>query len=329
MIKIAILGFGAVGQGVAEILADRERIERWIGRYEVVAVADSKGSIYSEDGISLKNAIEAKKMGNLPEGKSTMEIIEEMDFDVAIEATPTNIDTGEPGLTHIKACLNKGSHVITSNKGPLVVAYRELAEIAERKKVRLAFEATIGGAMPLIKLAKRDLAGNEITSIKGILNGTCNYILSRMEQERLSYNQILGEAKELRIAEANVSYDVEGIDSAAKLVILANAVMGMNATFSDVEIVGITSITPEAFEIAMEKGYTIRLIAEASREGLRVSPRLVPLHHPLAVRGTFNAVLIQTDLAKEVFVIGRGAGKIETASAIISDLIDIYGDRTY
>jgi len=329
MIKIAILGFGAVGQGVAEILADRERIERWIGRYEVVAVADSKGSICSGDGISLEEAIRTKKRGSLPKGKSAMEIIEEMDFDVAIEATPTNIETGEPGLTHIKACLNKGSHVITSNKGPLVVAYRELAEIAERKGSRLAFEATIGGAMPLIKLAKRDLAGNEIVSIKGILNGTCNYILSRMEQERLSYSQILGEAKELRIAEANASYDVEGIDSAAKLVILANAVMGMDATFNDVEIVGITSITPEAFEIAMEKGYTIRLIAEASREGLKVSPRLVPLYHPLAVRGTFNAVLIQTDLAREVFVIGRGAGKIETASAIISDLIDIYGDRAY
>ena len=329
MIRIAIFGFGAVGQGVAEILMEKERIERWIGRYEVIAVADSKGSLCNENGISLKEALEAKKKGSLPEGKSVVEIIESMDFDVAIEATPTNIETGEPGLSHIKACLNKGSHVITSNKGPLVVAYRELVELAKKKNVRLAFEATVGGAMPLIKLAKRDLAGNEIISIKGILNGTCNYILSRMEQERLSYHQILAEAKELKIAEANASYDVEGIDSAAKLVILANAVMEMDATFNDVEIVGITSITPEAFEIAMEKGYTIRLIAEASREGLRVSPRLLPLHHPLAVRGTLNAVLIQTDLAREVFVIGRGAGKIETASAIISDLVDIYGnDRT-
>jgi len=329
MIRIAIFGFGAVGQGVAEILMQRERIERWIGRYEVVAVADSRGSLCSEDGISLKEAIEVKKRGSLPEGKSVMEIIESMDFDVAIEATPTNIETGEPGLSHIRACLNKGSHVITSNKGPLVVAYKELAELAKRKNVKLAFEATVGGAMPLIKLAKRDLAGNEIISIKGILNGTCNYILSRMEQERLSYQQILAEAKELKIVEANTSYDVEGIDSAAKLVILANAVMEMDATFNDVEIVGITSITPEAFEIAMEKGYTIRLIAEASRDGLRVSPRLLPLYHPLAVRGTLNAVLIQTDLAREVFVIGRGAGKIETASAIISDLVDIYGnDRT-
>ncbi|AEA47587.1 homoserine dehydrogenase [Archaeoglobus veneficus] len=324
MIRIAIFGFGAVGQGVAEILMNRERIERWIGEYRVVAVADSKGSICDENGISLKEALEAKKKGSLPPGMSVMDIIDSIDFDVAIEATPTNIETGEPGLSYIKACLNKGCHVVTSNKGPLVVAYKELAELAERKGVRLMFEATVGGAMPLIKLAKRDIAGNEILSIKGILNGTCNYILSRMEQERLSYHQILSEAQELKIAEANASYDVEGIDSAAKLVILANAVMGMDVSFNDVEVVGITSITPEAFEIAMEKGYTIRLIAEASRDGLRVSPRLLPLHHPLAVRGTLNAVLIQTDLAREIFVIGRGAGKIETASAIISDLIDIY-----
>ncbi len=320
--KIAIFGFGAVGRGVARVLADRERMQKVLGDYSVVAVADSKGSIVSEN-VNLMEALKIKeKDGRLPEGMSVEEIIESVDFDVALELTPTNIESGEPGLTHIKDCLKKGSHVVTSNKGPIVVAYRELMKLAEKKGVKLLFEATVGGAMPVIRLIRKDLAGNEILSIKGILNGTCNYILSRMEKEKLSYEQILSEAKELGIAEANESYDVEGIDSAAKLVILAN-VIGMDAKFEDVDVTGITEITPEAFEIALEKGYTIRLIAEVSKETLRVGPRLVELKNPLCVHGTLNAVLIKTDLAGEVFVIGRGAGSLETASAVISDLAEL------
>ncbi len=322
--KIAIFGFGAVGRGVARVLMDKERMSKVLGDYSVVAVADSRGSIVSESGIDLGEALRLKEVrGRLPEGMGVEEIIETLDFDVALELTPTNIETGEPGLTHIKMCLEKGSHVVTSNKGPLVVAYRELERLAKRNGVKLMFEATVGGAMPVIKLIKRNLSGNKVESIKGILNGTCNYILSRMEREKLSYRQILAEAKELGIAEANESYDVEGIDSAAKLVILANAVMGMDVRFGDVEVSGITEITPEAFEIALEKGYTIRLIAEVSENELKVGPRLVSLNNPLCVHGTLNAILIQTDLAGEVFVIGRGAGSIETASAVISDLVDI------
>ncbi len=324
MIRIAIFGFGAVGRGVARVLMDKERMEKLIGEYRVVAVADSKGSVVSEC-VNLKEVLEIKeKKGRLPEGMSVEEIIEEVEFDVALELTPTNIDTGEPGLTHIKKCLKRGSHVVTSNKGPLVVAYKELSKMAEKSGVKLMFEATVGGAMPVIKLIKRDLAGNKIISIKGILNGTCNYILSKMEKEKLPYRVILSEAKELGIAEANESYDVEGIDSAAKLVILANSLMDMDVKFEDVEVRGITNITPEAFEIALEKGYTIRLIAEVDRSTLRVSPKLIPLSNPLCIHGTLNAILIKTDLAKEVFVIGRGAGSTETASAVISDLIEIY-----
>jgi len=323
--KIAIIGFGSVGRGVAEILAKKkETLKRFLGNYKVVAVTDSRGGVVNENGLDLLEVLEIKrKRGYLPNGISSLDVIKELDIDVCIEVTPTNIENGEPGLTHIKECLKRGIHVVTSNKGPLVVAYRELIKLAEKNGVKLLFEATVGGAMPLIKLVRVDLAGNEIYSIKGILNGTCNYILSRMEKEKLPYEQILEEAKELGIAETDPTYDVEGIDASAKLVIIANALMGLDVRFEDVERVGITNITPEAFEIAMEKGYTIRLIAEVSREVVRVSPRLVPLQHPLAVSGTLNAVLIETDLAGEVFVIGRGAGSRETASAIISDLISL------
>ena len=326
MIDIAIFGFGAVGQGVAEVLlGKRNKIESFIGKYRVVAVTDSRGSLASQKGIDLAEAIKRKKKGGF-EGEKTLEIIEKIDFDVAIEATPTDVTTGEPGLTHILKSIEKGANVITSNKGPLVVAFRKIKNFAEKKGVKIGFEATVGGAMPIIKLSKLDLAGNEIKVIRGVLNGTCNYILTRMEREKMTYAQVLAEAQELKIAEADPSYDVEGTDSAAKLVILANSVMGMDAGFEDVDVVGITKITPEAFEVAASKNYTIRLIAEANKEKgfLKVSPRLLPRHHPLAIEGTMNAALIRTDLAGDVFVIGKGAGKFETASAIVSDLIEIY-----
>ncbi len=321
--RIAIVGFGSVGRGVAKVLIEkRSYLRNLIGDYRVVAVTDSKGGVYDENGLDLRKVLEIKRRkGSLPEEITSIEVVRDLDFDVCIEVTPTNVESGEPGLTHIRECLKRGIDVVTSNKGPLVVAFRELMNLAERNGARLMFEATVGGAMPVIKLAKVDLAGNEILSIKGILNGTCNYILSRMEKELLPYDIILEEAKELGIAERDPTYDVEGIDAGAKLVIIANALMGLDAKFDDVERVGISDLTPEAFKVALENGYTIRLIAEANRDYLRVSPRLIPLNHPLAIYGTLNALEIETDLAGEVFVIGKGAGSVETASAIVSDLI--------
>jgi homoserine dehydrogenase len=329
MVRIAIFGFGSVGQGVAEVLLrKKDELQTLIGDYRVVAVTDSSGSIVSDKGVNLAKAIERKKKGGFT-GKRTVEVIESVDFDVAIEVTPTNVETGEPGLSHILKTIEKCANVITSNKGPLVVAFKKIMRLAEKKRVRVCYEATVGGAMPIIKLAKSDLAGNDIRVIRGVLNGTCNYILTRMEREKMTYSQVLSEAQELKIAEADPSYDVEGIDSAAKLVILANSVMGMDKTFDEVEVIGITGVTPEAFEVAANKNYTIRLIAEANKEKgfLKVSPRLLPRHHPLAIEGAMNAALIRTDLAGDVVVIGKGAGKYETASAVISDLIEIYRKR--
>lgn len=328
MIDIVIFGFGAVGQGVAEVLwKKKEQIEGFIGKYRVVAITDSKGSIVDKNGIDLTEAKKMKEKGF--KSMKTPEVIEKVDFDVAIEVTPTDVDSGEPGLSHILKSIEKGANVITSNKGPLVVAFRKIQKAAEKKGVRVLYEATVGGAMPIIKLAKMDLAGNDIRVIKGVLNGTCNYILTRMEKEKMTYSQVLSEAQELKIAEADPSYDVEGIDSAAKLVILADSIMGMDARFDDVEITGITKITPESFEVAGNKNYTIRLIAEANKEKgfLKVSPRLLPRRHPLAIEGTMNAALIRTDLAGDVVVMGKGAGKYETASAIVSDLVEIYRKR--
>ncbi len=330
MIEIALIGFGTVGRGFTRALIDnRDIIEKKIGKFRVTAICDSKSSITGD--FKIDDALKYKlEMGRLPETRNAEEIIELGDFDVLVETTPTDVFSGEPGLSYIKKALASGKDVITSNKGPLVVAYREIMMLAERHDARVGFEATVGGAMPVVKMIRDELAGNRIKRIRGILNGTTNYILSRMEKEKAPYPQILSEAQELGIAEADPSYDVEGVDAGAKLVILANSVFGINVKFDDVDIRGITRITPEAFEIAVEKGYTIRLIAEADENGnLDVSPRLVKLTNPLAVYGTLNAVLIETDLAGEVFVIGRGAGEKETASALISDLVDFYGNGSF
>jgi Homoserine dehydrogenase len=164
-----------------------------------------------------------------------------------------------------------------------------------------------------------------VLGIKGIFNGTCNYILTRMASEGLPYDMVLSEAKELGYAEADPTYDVEGIDTALKVVILANAVFDMGVTLQDVSITGISSITPEALKLASEDGYVIKLIGEIRPNGgdrvLKVSPRLVPKSHPLAVQGTLNAALFETTLAGDIVVIGKGAGSVETASAILSDLL--------
>ncbi|MFO7968071.1 MAG: homoserine dehydrogenase [Archaeoglobaceae archaeon] len=324
MIKIVIIGFGVIGRGVVEVLLDKkEEIQKHIGDYRIVAIAEKDGVIYDEQGLS-RDVLDYGPQ-DFTSG-DTLETIQSSEFDVAIEVTPTDIKKGEPGLTHMKECLKRGAHVITSNKGPIVVGYRELQELAAKNNASLKFEATVGGGMPIINLTRNNLVGNEIESVKGVLNGTCNFILSRMETEKLSYHQVLAEAQELGYAEADPTYDVEGIDSAAKLVIIANSLLDMHAGFDDVEIDGIAMITSEAFDVALEKNYTIRLIGEVNKRtgSIKVSPRLVPAHHPLCVTGTLNALQVRTDLAGDIVVVGKGAGKKETASAIVSDLIEIY-----
>jgi homoserine dehydrogenase len=241
-----------------------------------------------------------------------------------VEVTPTDITTGEPALTNILTALEHRRHVVTSNKGPFIHNYNRLMETAKEVSVMLRYEATVGGAMPISNLIRESLAGNTIQRIEGILNGTCNYILTCMAEEGLDYQHVLSEAQELGIAEADPTYDVMGIDAACKLVILANTAYNNNATFKDVKVTGITQITPQALELADKNGYTIRLICEASEDVLTVAPKLVPKKHPLSIGGTLNLATLHTDLSKTITVSGVGAGSIETASAILSDIIYIY-----
>jgi len=250
------------------------------------------------------------------------EAISAIDSDLVIEVTPTNIVHGQPGLGHMEAALSSGKHVVTSNKGPLVVSYGRLKKLADNNGVMMKFEATVGGTMPLISLVERTLCGNTIYGIRGIFNGTCNYILTRMAEEDIPYAHALSEAQDLGIAEADPSYDVEGVDTAGKVVILANALFDMDIKYSDVDVVGITGVTPEALSLAKKRGYVIKLIGDVP--ALTVRPMLVPVDSPLAVAGTLNSAAIYTDLSGTITVTGLGAGSIETASAILTDIISIY-----
>jgi homoserine dehydrogenase len=328
-IKASIIGFGSVGQGVAKVLLRKKEELRSMGLdIKVVAVADSKTSVIDMNGLDLAHVLERKASeGNVGDANITgHDIIRDVDHDVVIETTPTNINTGGVGLQNMLMAFNKKRHVVTSNKGPLALKYKDLSALASKSGCAFRFEATAGGAMPLLNLVRDTLSGNDVISIEGIFNGTCNYILTRMMEEHATYELMLGEAQELGIAEKDPTYDVEGIDSACKLVILANAVFGMDVTYEDVHVTGISRITPEALMLAETNGYVVKLIGEVNRQRIQVAPRLVPIGHPLAVGGTLNVASLQTDLAGPVIVVGRGAGSIETASAILSDIISIYKD---
>ena len=180
--------------------------------------------------------------------------------------------------------------------------------------------------MPILNLIRDTLAGARVLDIRGVLNGTCNYILTRMAEEALDYDQVLSEAQDMGIAEADPTYDVTGIDTACKVVILANAFFGRRATFADVDVTGIDRITQDALQLARQRGFSVKLVGDVQE--LKVSPKLVPIGHPLNVSGTLNAASILTDTAGEITVAGKGAGSIETASAILSDILSVMRDRS-
>lgn len=332
--RICIIGFGSVGQGVARVFTmKKEIIKKDYGLdINLVAAADSSGAAICPDGLNPDLLLETKKVtgkvSEYPEygvaGLSGLELMDQLDYDCLIEVTPTNIEDGEPARLHMLKAMNEGKDVVTSNKGPLALTFSELADAARENNVQFKYEASVGGAMPIINFAHETLSGCEIKSIYGILNGTTNYILSRMAKEGSSYDQTLNEAQEMGIAETDPTQDVEGEDAACKVVILANSLMNMNVTYDDVEVKGISQITPESITLAKKEGYLIKLIGEVSPDSLEVSPRLVKEGSPFAVEGTLNVATLKTDLADDVTVVGRGAGSIETASAILSDIISIW-----
>ena len=330
--RVIIMGFGSVGQGVANALSMKKDLikDKTEVNVKVVAAADSSSSAICPDGLDEKLLVETKKqkgkLSQYPEygsDENGADVLDAVEYDCLVEATPTNIVDAQPALSLTLKAFEQGKDVVTSNKGHLALKFREVTEAAEKAGVEFKYEASVGGSMPIINFTKDTLSSCDIKSIKGILNGTTNYILSRMTAEGSEYEVILKESQELGIAETDPTQDVEGIDAACKTVILANSLLGIDATYSDVKVEGISKINSHAIELAKKDDYLIKLIAEVSPDNLQVAPRLVKRGSSYDISGTLNMATIKTDLADEVSVIGLGAGSLETASAMLTDLISI------
>jgi len=337
MLKLAFIGFGVVGQGLAEILLKKGKdLKRMFGfDYSVVAVSDfKKGSAMNPEGLDAGKLLElaaGDRISDYPgaeTGKDALETIEASGADVVIEVSFTDIETGEPAYSHFRAALESGKHLITTNKGPTALYFHELAELAAGKGVQFRYEGTVLAGTPALNLEEFCLAGNEVSEIRGIMNGTTNFILCNMEEGR-DYADVLKEAQELGYAEAKPDADVEGWDALAKVMILAKSVMGADITVKDVDRTGITGISLDDIEEAKREGKRWKLIAKVTREkdGVRASvkPERVDLTDPLAsVGGATNALTFVTDLLGEITIVGPGAGKVETGFSLLADLLAIH-----
>ena len=294
----------------------------------VVGVFDSKGAATDVSGLEFKKLLEIKKkfgtVGNYTDTQNTMsakEMLENLNADVLIETTASNYHDAEPGMTHIITAMKKGMHVISVNKGPLALAFPSLLELATYNQVIFRFSGTVGGGTPILDYAKNSLSGEQITSFSGILNGTTNYILSNMSTG-LSFEAALYDAKNKGYVEADESLDLDGLDAAAKLVILANWVMGMKVTMPDIDCTGIRKVTTENVKDAEQKNCSIKLIASCDKK-LVVAPKEISNDDPLCVNGTLNAIAFTSEHSGTQTIIGKGAGGMETASSILRDLLDI------
>ena len=328
--RIILCGFGVVGQSLVKLFDSRskELYAKYGLKPRVVGVFDSKGSAVDQSGLKLDKLIQTKKehgtvknYSNIKNSMSGIEMLKNVEADVLIETTASNYKDAEPGMTHITTAMKKGMHVISVNKGPLALAFPSLMELATYNQVMLRFSGTVGGGTPILDYAKNSLSGERITSFAGILNGTTNYILSNMSTG-LSFDEALKDAKNKGYVEADESLDLDGLDAAAKLVILANWVMGMKVTMPDIKCIGIRKVTTEDIKKAAKNNCSVKLIASCDKE-LIVSPKELSNDDPLCVNGTLNAIAFTSEHSGTQTIIGKGAGGTETASSILRDLLDI------
>ena len=336
--KLALIGLGVVGQGLAEILIQkREHLRTQHGvDLSIVAVSDlAHGSVSDERGLDVEQLLAlAGGDGHLGDyaggtkGLDALSTIHSTNADTVVEVTFTDVTTGEPATSHCRAALEAGKNLVTTNKGPVALASRELLKLARSNNVQFRFEGSVMSGTPVLNTALKSLAGCSIQSVQGILNGTTNFMLSEMEQGR-SYYEALRTAQQRGYAEADPTADVEGWDVLAKVLILANVLMGADLRVDDVPRAGITGITAEDISQAAEQGRRWKLIGNVRREGecvsASVAPRQLPLSDPLTgVCGATNAITLETDLAGPVTIVGAGAGKTETGFALLSDILDIH-----
>ena len=312
MAKIAILGFGTVGSGVAEVITQNNNI-----------IAKKIG-----ESLDIKYILDLRDFPGSP-----FEHLVINDFNIILNDPEVSIVAEMMGGSHpaydfSKACLEAGKSVVTSNKEVVAKFGAELLEIAKAHGVSYMFEASVGGGIPIIRPMCNDLSSNNLCEVSGILNGTTNFILTKMDKEGAEFSDVLCEAQRLGYAEANPTADVEGIDAARKIVILAALTFGKLASPDSIHTEGITKISKTAVDVAKKLGYSVKLIGHTkSVDGkmlCMVSPRLIPASNPLSsIDGVFNGILVSGDMVGQVMFYGPGAGKLPTASAVCADIVDV------
>ena len=331
--RIVLVGLGALGQGLLAHLDARgpDLLQAYGLRAKIVGALDTSGAVVDPAGVEPGVLLRAKRSraglaGLQPSfrpGRRALEIIHTVDADAVVEVTPTNILDGEPAMSHIRGALKARRHVVTANKGPIALARRFLVSLAEEQGVILKFSGTVGGGTPMLDLARQSLRGDRVVSIAGILNGTTNFILTRMF-EGLDFAEALEEARRLGYAEANPDSDVKGIDPSLKLAILANWTAGATLRPTDVSTQGIEGVTRADVDRAKAAGQVIKLLCRYDGSKARVAPELLPVAHPLNVPGPLNAVTYTTEQLGDITLVGKGAGGRETSAALLRDLIDIH-----
>jgi homoserine dehydrogenase len=321
-IAVGLIGFGTVGTGVAKVLASNAGlIRRRLGvPLDLVKVADL--NLKADRGISLPAGVLTA---------NAREVLDDPRIDIVIEL----IGGYDPAKRFLLEAMAKGKHVVTANKALLAVHGEELFEAASRAGVDIGFEASVCGGVPILRALTEGLAANRIQSLYGIVNGTSNFILTRMTEAGRPFDEVLAEAQKAGYAEADPTFDVAGIDAAHKLAILVNLAFGTPVNFKEIHVEGITGIAPMDIEYATEFGYTIKLLAIAKVLGgdggesameveARVHPTMIPNESPLArVGGVYNAIQVTGDAVGDIMLYGRGAGALPTASAVLSDVMDI------
>ncbi|MFZ2396949.1 MAG: homoserine dehydrogenase [Smithella sp.] len=313
-INIGLIGFGTIGTGVVKLLRQNEElITKKLGaRLVLKKIADI--NITSSRGVKIgKNLLTT----------DAREIINDKDIPIVVEL----MGGYEPARTFVLNAISNGKHVITANKALLATYGNEIFPAAQKKAVDIGFEASVGGTIPIIKTLKESLVANKINSIMGIMNGTCNFILTKMTDEDKAFDTVLKEAQKLGFAEADPTFDIEGIDTAHKMAIILSLAYGKKVDMKDIYLEGITKISREDIGFARELGYRIKLLAIAMLKNdaveARIHPTMIPSGHLLAnVNQNYNAFHIVGDFSGPVFLFGQGAGMMPTASAVFSDIID-------
>lgn len=336
---IGLIGFGGVGQALIKLLIDKESylLQQYNLKINVKYIIKSNGGIYNASGINLSEILKVIDENiNITchnEWKDNLninDINDNDDIDTLVELTSTNIETGEPGLTHIRKSLENNINVVTGNKGPILLDYKKLKVLADNNNVELKVGCTTGGALPSINGGIYDIAGSKIQSIEGVLNGTTNYILSKMANDNVDYKEALLEAQKVGIAESDPSLDVLGYDTASKIIILSNVLMNSDLKLEDLKINGIEEVRLDNIEKAKVRGNKIKLIGKVYKKDNLVKGYVTPIeideNHPLyCVDYKNKGIYYKTDTLGDISIIGGASGTMNAAAAILRDIILLRG----